>query len=44
MLTPGDKLPAINLPDQDERMRRLGDLAGPRGLIIFAYSKDHTSG
>ncbi len=44
MLKPGDKLPKIELPDQEGVKRKLKDLAGPQGLIIFVYSRDNTSG
>jgi peroxiredoxin len=44
MLNPGDKLPKIGLPDQVGEKRNLKDLAGPKGLVLFVYSKDNTSG
>lgn len=44
MLNPGDKLPKIDLPDQVGQKRKLKDLAGPKGLVLFIYSKDNTSG
>ncbi len=44
MLNQGDKLPKIDLPDQDGKKRKIKDLAGPSGLIIFVYSRDNTSG
>ena len=44
MLKPGDRLPLIKLPDQSGRVMGFKKLAGKRGLILFAYSKDHTSG
>lgn len=44
MLEQGQKLPQINLADQDGTMRGLADLAGPKGLVLFVYSRDNTSG
>ena len=44
MLKPGDRLPAFKLPDQSGEMRGFKKTAGIKGLILFAYSKDHTSG
>jgi peroxiredoxin len=44
MLSSGDKLPKIDLPDQDGKKRKLKDLAGAKGLVLFVYSKDNTSG
>lgn len=44
MLNAGDKLPKIDLPDQEGNKRKLKDLSGPKGLILFVYSKDNTSG
>lgn len=44
MLKQGDRLPALNLPDQTGSPRALADLAGPKGLVLFVYSKDNTSG
>lgn len=40
----GDKLPALDLPDQDGKTRTVADLAGPKGLILYAYPKDDTPG
>lgn len=40
----GDKLPALELPDQDGKIRTVADLAGPKGLILYAYPKDDTPG
>lgn len=40
----GDVLPRFELPDQDGEPRRLDDLAGPEGLILYAYPKDDTPG
>ena len=44
MLSPGDQLPKFNLPDQSGREKKFTDLAGPKGLVLFVYSKDNTSG
>ncbi|KMY68486.1 hypothetical protein AAU61_02115 [Desulfocarbo indianensis] len=44
MLEPGHKLPPLNLPDQEGVKRKLSDLTGPQGLVLFVYSKDNTSG
>lgn len=44
MLGPGDKLPAFELPDQTGEARVLKDLSGPKGLVLFVYPKDMTSG
>lgn len=43
-MQPGDQLPAFALPDQEDRPRSLADLAGPRGLVLYVYPKDLTSG
>lgn len=44
MLKPGDKLPAFQLPDQTGLARSFKDLVGLKGLVLFVYSKDMTSG
>lgn len=44
MLKPGDALPKFKLLDQEGKARSLADLTGPQGLVLFAYSKDNTSG
>ncbi len=44
MLEQGQKLPELNLADQDGKTRSRADLAGPKGLVIFVYSRDNTSG
>ncbi|HSL83222.1 MAG TPA: peroxiredoxin, partial [Thermoanaerobaculia bacterium] len=38
------KIPAFELPDQDGKARTVGDLAGPKGLVLYAYPKDDTPG
>ena len=44
MLDPGQKLPAFSLPDQGGKNKSLKDLAGPKGLVLYFYPKDSTSG
>jgi peroxiredoxin Q/BCP len=40
----GDKLPALDLPDQDGKTRTVADLAGPKGLVLYVYPQDDTPG
>lgn len=40
----GEKIPALELPDQDGKTRTVKDLAGPKGLVLYAYPKDDTPG
>jgi thioredoxin-dependent peroxiredoxin len=40
----GDKLSALDLPDQDGKRRTVADLAGPKGLVLYVYPKDDTPG
>ncbi len=42
--TEGQTLPELALPDQDGHTRNLGDLAGPKGLVLYTYPKDDTPG
>ena len=42
-LKPGDRAPAFEARDQDERLVRLADFQG-RALFIFFYPKANTSG
>lgn len=44
MLETGDKLPKFKLPDQSGEPKTFKDLAGPKGLVLFVYSRDNTSG
>lgn len=44
MIDAGDQLPELRLPDQDGKKRTLKDLAGPKGLVLYAYPKDDTPG
>jgi thioredoxin-dependent peroxiredoxin len=44
MLEEGDMIPKFSLPDQSGAERTFSDLAGPKGLVIYAYPKDNTSG
>lgn len=43
MLKEGDKAPAFNLPDQDEKKHKLSDYKG-KWVVLFAYPKANTSG
>lgn len=43
MLKEGDKGPAFNLPDQDEKKHKLSDYKG-KWVVLFAYPKANTSG
>jgi peroxiredoxin Q/BCP len=40
----GEELPDFLLPDQNGEERTLQDLAGERGLVLYAYPKDDTPG
>lgn len=40
----GRTIPAFELPDQNGTRRTVEDLAGPRGLVLYAYPKDATPG
>lgn len=42
-LSVGDKAPSFSLPDQNGKVRNLGDYAGKRVLLYF-YPKDDTGG
>ncbi len=44
MIEPGEKLPKFELPDQSGETRTLSDLARKKGLVLYAYPKDNTSG
>lgn len=44
MLSVGDKLPAFRAKDQDGKERTFSDLARKKGLVLYAYPKDNTSG
>jgi hypothetical protein len=40
-LAVGDRVPTLNLVDQTGRVRNVGDLTGPKGLVIlFVRSAD----
>ncbi|HUP41678.1 MAG TPA: peroxiredoxin [Thermoanaerobaculia bacterium] len=43
-MEPGQRIPAFALPDQDGKRRTIADLAGPKGLVLYAYPKDDTPG
>lgn len=40
----GSELPRFELPDETGTERTVGDLAGERGLVLYAYPKDDTPG
>lgn len=40
----GTKFPAFTLPDQTGDKRKLADLTGPKGLVLYVYPKDDTPG
>ena len=42
-LNPGDRAPAFEAPDQNEKIVKLGDYQG-RNLFVFFYPKASTSG
>ncbi len=44
MLKEGQKAPAFAVPDQDGKVRKLADLSGARGLVLYFYPKDNTPG
>ena len=44
MLATGELAPDFELPDQDGRQQRLGDLLGGRPLILYFYPADFTPG
>lgn len=44
MLEKGDKLPEFKLPDQSGQAKSFKDLTGKKGLVLFVYSRDNTSG
>lgn len=44
MLATGELAPDFELPDQDGRNRRLGDLLGGHPLILYFYPADFTPG
>lgn len=44
MLNTGDSLPELSLQDQAGAARDLADLTGRKGLVLFVYSRDNTSG
>ena len=43
-MRPGEKLPPFQLGDQHGDQRAFEDIAGPGGLVLYAYPKDNTSG
>ncbi|MBV1717996.1 MAG: redoxin domain-containing protein [Desulfarculus sp.] len=44
MLKQGDTLPDFKLPDQSGQEKTFKDLTGKKGLVLFVYSRDNTSG
>ncbi|MBW2527133.1 MAG: peroxiredoxin [Deltaproteobacteria bacterium] len=44
MLDVGDKIPKFALPDQTGKAQRFKDLVGRKGLVLYTYPKDNTSG
>ena len=44
MLEIGSSYPERHLPDQAGKTSDFADLTGPKGLVLFVYSKDNTSG
>lgn len=44
MLQQGDTFPEFKLPDQTGKEKSFKDLTGKKGLVLFAYSRDNTSG
>lgn len=44
MFEQGNKIPAFSLADQSGDPRTFKDLCGGKGLILYAYPKDNTSG
>jgi len=44
MLQPGQPLPSFDLPDHKGKIQTFDDLVGKRGLVVYFYPKDNTSG
>ncbi len=44
MVEEGKKIPAFSLPDQSGEKKKLKDLAGEQGVILYVYPKDNTPG
>ncbi|MCD6496774.1 MAG: peroxiredoxin [Deltaproteobacteria bacterium] len=44
MLQPGQNLPYFDLPDHKGKNQTFDDLVGRRGLVVYFYPKDNTSG
>lgn len=44
MLKEGDKVPRFAVADQTGKARTLADLTGAKGLVLYFYPKDNTSG
>jgi peroxiredoxin len=39
-----DTFPNLKLPDQGGAPRSFADLTGRKGLVVFVYARDNTSG
>ena len=44
MLDAGDKIPKFKLPDESGQAKAFKDLTGKKGLVLYFYPKDNTSG
>ncbi len=44
ILNPGERLQTFVLQDQDGKERSLNDLMGRKGLVLYFYPRDNTSG
>ncbi len=44
VLKAGDTFPAMALPDETGTKKKLGDLVGEKGLVLYVYPKDDTPG
>lgn len=44
MLEPGKTSPPFTLSDQTGAARTFAELTGPKGLVVYVYPKDNTSG
>lgn len=44
MLKAGDTIPSFELPDEEGKLRRIGDFLGEGKLVIYFYPMDFTPG
>lgn len=44
MIQTGERIPDFSIPDQSGQPRTFKQLAGKKGLVLYAYPKDNTSG